>query len=96
MLQAIDVPDGKVTWSHTWTGSSGALGACSQPRGTCSLPATPNRTSWPSTRPSGTPLWHARLNTSISNGPITYALDGTQYVVVAAGDSLYAFGLKKR
>jgi alcohol dehydrogenase (cytochrome c) len=25
------------------------------------------------------------------NGPITYELDGAQYVVVAAGDTLYAF-----
>jgi hypothetical protein len=26
-----------------------------------------------------------------SNGPITYELDGTQYVVVGAGDSLFGF-----
>ncbi len=44
---------------------------------------------------NGTPLWHAGLHTSITNGPITYALDGIQYVVVAANDSLYAF-VKKR
>jgi hypothetical protein len=27
----------------------------------------------------------------MSNTPITYELDGVQYLVVAAGDSLYAF-----
>ena len=32
----------------------------------------------------------------MTNGPITYELDGTQYVVVAAGDSLYAFALRGR
>jgi alcohol dehydrogenase (cytochrome c) len=42
----------------------------------------------------GVPLWHSGLHTSISNGPITYALDGGQYVVVGAGDSLYAFVLR--
>ena len=26
-----------------------------------------------------------------SAGPITYMLDGKQYILVAAGDSLYAF-----
>mgnify|MGYP006160559091 CR=1 FL=1 len=43
----------------------------------------------------GVPLWHAGLHTSITNGPITYALEGTQYVVVGAGDSLYAFSLRR-
>jgi hypothetical protein len=36
-------------------------------------------------------LWHSILNTSISNGPITYELDGRQYVVAAAGDTLWTF-----
>ena len=41
----------------------------------------------------GMPLWHARLHASITNGPITYQLEGAQYVVAAAGDALYAFKL---
>ena len=39
----------------------------------------------------GEPLWRAGLHASITNGPITYELDGIQYVVVAANDTLYAF-----
>jgi alcohol dehydrogenase (cytochrome c) len=39
----------------------------------------------------GVPLWRAGLHASITNGPITYRLDGIQYVVVAANDTLYAF-----
>ena len=39
---------------------------------------------------TGKPLWHARLG-NISNAPETFMLDGRQYVIVAAGDSLYAF-----
>ena len=30
-------------------------------------------------------------NAAISNGPITYELDGLQYVIVGAGDTLGAF-----
>jgi len=30
----------------------------------------------------------------VTNGPITYELDGLQYVVAAAGDTLYAFALQ--
>jgi len=36
-------------------------------------------------------LWHAGLSANVSNGPETYMLDGQQYVVVGAGDSVYAF-----
>jgi alcohol dehydrogenase (cytochrome c) len=40
---------------------------------------------------NGDILWHAGLADDPSNGPETYMLDGQQYVVVGAGDSLYAF-----
>ena len=40
---------------------------------------------------TGDALWHAGLNASVTNGPITYELDGMQYVVVGAGDTLWAF-----
>jgi alcohol dehydrogenase (cytochrome c) len=40
---------------------------------------------------TGRPLWHANLGASTSNGPVTFELDGTQYLVVAAGDTLFAF-----
>ena len=39
-------------------------------------------------------LWHAGLADDLSNGPETYLLDGQQYVVAGAGDSLYAFTLE--
>jgi alcohol dehydrogenase (cytochrome c) len=40
---------------------------------------------------SGKILWHTALMASPSAGPISYMLDGRQYILVAAGDSLYAF-----
>ena len=40
---------------------------------------------------TGEVLWHAGLHSSITNGPITFEMDDQQYVVVGAGDSLYAF-----
>jgi alcohol dehydrogenase (cytochrome c) len=42
---------------------------------------------------NGTLLWKATLGGMIANGPIAYAVDGTQYVAVAAGNSLFVFGL---
>jgi alcohol dehydrogenase (cytochrome c) len=41
----------------------------------------------------GATLWHTALGANQTNGAITYELDGKQYVVVGAGDTLVAFTL---
>lgn len=41
----------------------------------------------------GKTLWHTRPGTNGQGGPMTYMLKQKQYVVVAAGDTLYAFTL---
>jgi alcohol dehydrogenase (cytochrome c) len=41
---------------------------------------------------NGKPLWHARVG-NLSNAPETYMSDGKQYLLVASGDTLYAFAL---
>jgi alcohol dehydrogenase (cytochrome c) len=40
---------------------------------------------------TGNILWHFPMVHSLANGPITFLLDGKQYLVVGAGDALYAF-----
>ena len=41
---------------------------------------------------NGKPLWHSRIG-NITNAPQTYLLDGRQHVLVAVGDTLYAFAI---
>ena len=43
---------------------------------------------------TGKPLWHTGLGTNTTNGPQTFMLDGRQYVLVGAGDALFAFALQ--
>jgi alcohol dehydrogenase (cytochrome c) len=43
---------------------------------------------------TGTLLWKTLLGGNIIMGPITYAVDGKQYVAVNAGNSLFVFGLR--
>ena len=38
------------------------------------------------------PLWHTRIGNA-SNAPETYLVDGRQHVLIAVGDTLYAFTL---
>jgi len=41
---------------------------------------------------SGKILWHSYTG-QVTNAPETYTIDGRQYILVAAGDTLYAFTL---
>jgi alcohol dehydrogenase (cytochrome c) len=43
---------------------------------------------------TGEALWNSRIG-SVTNGPITYELDGLQYVVAGAGNRLAAFVLNQ-
>jgi alcohol dehydrogenase (cytochrome c) len=89
MLHAIDYKTGKVKWTHTWdtsarsgllTTAGNLLFAGGNTQDLVALNAT-----------TGDALWHTRLGNAVSNGPITYEMDGRQYVIVGAGDTLFAF-----
>lgn len=41
-------------------------------------------------------LWHVSLNEIMYNGPITYEVEGQQYLLVAAGAKLFAFTLPQQ
>jgi alcohol dehydrogenase (cytochrome c) len=43
---------------------------------------------------NGALLWRAALGGELINSPITYSVDGKQYVAVAAGTALFVFGLR--
>ena len=43
---------------------------------------------------TGALLWKAALGGQINSGPMSYAVDGKQYVTIAAGSALFAFGLR--
>jgi alcohol dehydrogenase (cytochrome c) len=43
---------------------------------------------------TGALLWKAALGGELINGPITYSVDGKQYIAVAAGTSLFVYGLR--
>ncbi|MGE0404859.1 MAG: pyrroloquinoline quinone-dependent dehydrogenase [Candidatus Korobacteraceae bacterium] len=44
---------------------------------------------------SGSLLWKIQLGGPIQNGPMTYSVNGKQYVAVSASNSLFVFGLRE-
>jgi alcohol dehydrogenase (cytochrome c) len=90
MLQAIDYQTGKICWSHKWEGPGARSGVLSTASNLVFAGDSSDNFVALDAK-NGQALWHANLGASVSNGPITYTLDGTQYVVVGAGDELFGF-----
>jgi alcohol dehydrogenase (cytochrome c) len=42
---------------------------------------------------TGAHLWHVQLGPTMAASPISYAIDGRQFVAIAAGNAVYAFAL---
>lgn len=43
---------------------------------------------------NGMEVWSTRLGSSVSAGPMTYSVDGHQYVTIQSGHTLFTFGLR--
>ena len=95
MLQAIDYKTGKIRWSHKWE-SPGVRAGVLSTAGNLVFTGDPLNNFVALNATTGEALWHANLGQGPSNGAITYELDGMQYVVVGAGDTLWAFVMWKR
>ena len=101
VLEAIDYRTGNVKWSHAYTTADGTQGGNSGP-GILTTAANllftgdynGNLIAFNAT--NGDILWHFPALHSLSNGPETYLLDGQQYLVAGAGDTLYVFSLVPR
>ena len=100
-LRAIDPLSGKQRWVHKYPGAEGSgprpesLGGLLATAGRLLFAGGPSGHLMALDPENGKILWHSGLHQAMSNTPITYMLDGTQYVVVAAGDSIYAFSLQR-
>ena len=92
-VRALELTTGKLKWDYKQTGSrSYGAGLLSTAGGLIfagddqgfftALDAT-----------AGKPLWHFNTGQRISASPITYGFKGKQYIAVAAGSNVVAFGL---
>jgi len=94
-LLALDVRTGNIKWKHeheTGVGGAGVSGGILATAGHLLFTGdSGNLVAFDSA--DGKILWHQQLTASLSNGPSTWMLDGKQYVIIGAGDTLYAFVL---
>jgi alcohol dehydrogenase (cytochrome c) len=90
-LRALDYATGEVRWRHDLHGGAGAAGVLTTASGLTFTGDSANSALALSTR-DGTTLWHAGIG-RVGNSPVTYELDGRQYVLIGGGSALYAFAL---
>jgi alcohol dehydrogenase (cytochrome c) len=90
-IKALESTTGKLKWQFkmigdSWTGTlvtAGGLVFCADSQGNFfALDAS-----------DGKPLWNIQLGNSVRANPITYAVDGKQYVEAAAGNAVSVFSL---
>lgn len=90
-IEAIDCKNGKVVWDHP-TGQ-GAISGLLTTAGKLLFGGDASGNALALDPLTGQTLWHVNLNEIMFNGPITYELDGRQYVLLAGGGKLFAFVL---
>ncbi len=97
VLEAIQAKTGEIAWSHAFRSVGGGAGL-----GGPGILTTAGQLLFTGDRAgnfvafdpaAGKILWHFPVMATVSNGPETYLLDSKQYVVVGAGDTLFAFAL---
>jgi alcohol dehydrogenase (cytochrome c) len=92
-LTAIDPKTGKIAWRRPYPGGYGGGGGgilATAGKLVFTGDAGGNFVAYDAV--TGKPVWHSRIG-SVSNPPMTFMLDGKQYLLVASRDTLYAFAL---
>jgi alcohol dehydrogenase (cytochrome c) len=92
VIEAIDYQSGRIRWSHELGPRGSGAGVLTTDSGlTFTGDAEGNFLALASS--DGKTLWHAGSGSRIASSPITYQLDGRQYVVTSSGGVLFAWAL---
>ena len=94
-LTAIEPKSGKVAWRRPYPslgGTGGGGGGLLTTAGGLVFAGDAGGNIVAYDAKDGRPLWHSRIG-NVTNAPQTYMVDGKQYLLVAAGDTLYSFTL---
>jgi alcohol dehydrogenase (cytochrome c) len=90
-IQAIDYQTGKIRWRHDVGGGSGS-GVLTTDTGLTFTGDSSGNILALSTA-DGKTLWHAQTGAPMQTSPMTYELDGRQYIVSGSGGVMFAWAL---
>lgn len=92
VLEAIDYQTGRIRWSHELGPNGSGAGVLTTESGLIFTGDAVGNVMALSTA-EGTTLWHAGEGAGMQSSPISYELDGRQYVVTSAGGVMFSWAL---
>ena len=92
VLEAIDYQTGKIRWSHELGPGGSGAGVLTTDSG-LTFTGDAHGNVLALNTGDGKTLWHSGLGAGMQSSPITYQLDGRQYVVTGSGTVLFAWAL---
>jgi alcohol dehydrogenase (cytochrome c) len=92
-LRAIDPRTGKIVWQYEQTGPGETWGGVLATAGGLLFFCDDDGSFGALDAKTGKPLWRFPLSARWHASPMTYTIDGRQYVAVAVNSSIVAFGL---
>ena len=93
ILRAIDVQTGRIAWQLTQAGARNSWGGTLATAGGIVFFGEESGAFMAVDATDGRPLWQFQTSQFWNASPMTYLFDDTQYVAVASGSSILAFGL---
>jgi alcohol dehydrogenase (cytochrome c) len=94
-VMALDVRSGRKLWTFPVSRLTLQAGVVAT-RGEVVFAATAEGNLLGLDARTGKALWHFQTGATISASPMSYSVDGTQFVAIAAGNTLYSFALPER
>jgi len=92
IVLAIDTYTGKIKWKFPLPTMSAGVGVMATASGLVFV-ATADGNLIALDAMSGKSLWHFQTGGAINSSPMSYSVDGKQFVALSAGDVLYSFAL---
>jgi alcohol dehydrogenase (cytochrome c) len=93
VLLAYSIPETKLVWRYPQTGPSNSWGGTLATAGGLLFFGDDAGALEAVEAPTGRPLWHFNTGQTIRASPMTYSVDGVQYVTIAAGSDVFTFSL---
>jgi alcohol dehydrogenase (cytochrome c) len=93
ILRAIDIRTGNIAWEMPETGDAGSWGGTLGFATGITFVGADGGLFTAVDTGTGKPLWSFQTNATFRASPMTYMFDGKQYIAVAAGQNILAFGV---
>jgi alcohol dehydrogenase (cytochrome c) len=93
ILLAYDVTSGKFAWRYPQIGTGHSSGGTMTTAGGLTFFGDDAESFEAVDAQSGAPLWHFHTGQLMHASPMSFAVDGKQYVAIASGSDVFAFAL---